>query len=822
MQPRLFGTFACTTFPHVTDSVIVLQQVRKQFGDYVAVDHADFTIERGEFFSLLGPSGCGKTTLLKMIAGFEQPSEGAVLLEGADVSAVPPYKRNVNTVFQQYALFPHMSILDNVAFGLRSKKVAAAEARSRSLEMLDVVKLGEFAQRRPNQLSGGQQQRVALARALVNMPAALLLDEPLAALDLKLREAMQIELKRIQREVGITFVFVTHDQGEALTMSDRIAVMSRGRVEQIGTPEEIYDQPASIFVAGFIGSANLLPGRVSAGSTPASPKVDLAIGATIDVPAVADVAPGGDVTVVMRPERLRPHQPGDAPAARSVVGTIKEVIYQGHEIRLIVMLDEQTEIVVTIDPDEATEETAPGGLITLAWVPDAPFVIEGRSAIVGATSTDFDEVEATMAGELDADDDVDSVVESPSGGVKPADSDSDSSGSGVDRRKFLIGGGVVAVGAVGAVLLSNIRTGGTASGGGGTPTGGGTAGAGMGDGASSLDIINWTEYIDLTEDGELGTVDRFARDTGIDVNYSETWNDNNEAYGREIVPYMEAGNPTPWDIIMPTYWMAARIKSKDWLAPLPFQLIPNYVNLEPQYLSASWDPGAKFNLPWQAGVTGFAYNIAETGRELRSFDELFDPEFKGRIGMFTEMRDTLGLVMLSMGFDPSNPTEDELDAALDKVQGALDDGQIRRFTGNDYLLDIQNGNFAACMAWSGDIAQASNPDVHFVFPEEGAMSWYDTMCIPLGAPNGVAAAQFMNYVYQPEVAARIAAYVQFISPVKGVRDELVKLGGEAAELAENPLLFPTEEETANMYVFGDLPEDVDLRITEEFLGITGG
>ncbi len=217
---------------------------------------------RGEFFSLLGPSGCGKTTLLKMIAGFERPTSGRVMLEGVDVSDVPPHKRNVNTVFQQYALFPHMSVFDNVAFGLRAKKVASAEVRRRAMEMLDVVRLAEFAGRRPAQLSGGQQQRVALARALVNLPSALLLDEPLAALDLKLREAMQIELKRIQREVGITFIFVTHDQGEALTMSDRMAVMSRGLVEQIGTPEEIYAAPASIFVAGFIGSANLLPGTL--------------------------------------------------------------------------------------------------------------------------------------------------------------------------------------------------------------------------------------------------------------------------------------------------------------------------------------------------------------------------------------------------------------------------------------------------------------------------------------------------------------------------------------------------------------------------------
>src|SRR4051794_3979456 len=208
---------------------------------------------------MLGPSGCGKTTTLRMIAGFEQPSEGAIRLEGDDVSRVPPYKRNVNTVFQQYALFPHLNVRANVAFGLQSKKVAKAEVARRVDEMLEVVRLADFGARKPAQLSGGQQQRVALARALVNYPSALLLDEPLGALDLKLRQTMQLELKRIQREVGITFVFVTHDQEEALTMSDRIAVMSEGRVEQIGSPEEIYHEPETVFVAGFIGMANLLP-----------------------------------------------------------------------------------------------------------------------------------------------------------------------------------------------------------------------------------------------------------------------------------------------------------------------------------------------------------------------------------------------------------------------------------------------------------------------------------------------------------------------------------------------------------------------------------
>jgi len=793
------------------EPTVVLQSVRKEFGSYVAVEHADFAIRAGEFFSLLGPSGCGKTTLLKMIAGFEQPSAGAVLLEGVDVSSVPPHKRNVNTVFQQYALFPHLSIVDNVAFGLRSKKVPATESRTRSMEMLDVVKLTEFANRRPNQLSGGQQQRVALARALVNLPAALLLDEPLAALDLKLREAMQIELKRIQRDVGITFVFVTHDQGEALTMSDRIAVMSRGRVEQIGTPSEIYDRPETIFVAGFIGSANLLPGKVSAPL-----KVQLAVGPTIDVPLLPSGATGSgeDVTVMLRPERLTPTV--DTVAGRSVTGRIDDVIYQGSETLLIVHLEDETEVLVTIDPDHATAATKVGNQVTLTWSPDAPFVMPGRTAIVGATGTDFNEVEATMAGDLDADDDVEGGEGHPNAAPPATPEKLRNEG----RRKLLIGSGVAIVAGLGAVGLSNVGSneGGSS---GTSSSSGGAAGGGLGQGDTDLNIINWTEYIDPTADGESGTIDLFSKEFNVKTNYSETWNDNNASYGTEFVAYLEGGNSTPWDIAMPTYWMAARIKSKDWLAPLPFNLIPNYVNLDEQYLNTEWDPGSKFNLPWQAGVTGIAYNIAETGRELTSVADLFAPDLKGRVGFFTEMRDTLGLVMLEMGNDPRKPTEDTINAALDRIEQAKNDGQIRRFSGNDYLQDIQNGNFAACIAWSGDIAQASNPDVKFVFPEEGAMNWFDTMVIPIGAPNGVAAAEFMNYVYDPVNAAKITSYVQYISPVKGVREELEKLGGDAAALAENPLLFPGDEEKARMYIFGDMPEALDESVTDRFTTMTG-
>ncbi len=275
------------------DVVISIDKVTKRFGAFVAVDDANFDIRRAEFFSMLGPSGCGKTTTLRMIAGFEQPSEGQIRLEGSDVSKVPPYKRNVNTVFQRTRSSRTCRCATTSPSACKAKKVPKAEIEKRVVELLEIVRLADFASRKPAQLSGGQQQRVALARALVNYPSALLLDEPLGALDLKLRQAMQLELKRIQREVGITFVFVTHDQEEALTMSDRIAVMNEGRVEQIGSPEEIYHEPETEFVAGFIGMANLLPARIE-GRDGALCVARVAGERVVRAPAVEGLDVGGD------------------------------------------------------------------------------------------------------------------------------------------------------------------------------------------------------------------------------------------------------------------------------------------------------------------------------------------------------------------------------------------------------------------------------------------------------------------------------------------------------------------------------------------------
>ncbi|MDX1892858.1 ABC transporter ATP-binding protein [Mycolicibacterium sp. 050158] len=345
----------------------------KRFDDYVAVADADFSIASGEFFSMLGPSGCGKTTTLRMIAGFETPTTGSIRLEGEDVSRVPPHKRNVNTVFQHYALFPHMSVWDNVAYGPRSLKHGKAEVKRRVDELLEVVRLTDFAKRKPSQLSGGQQQRVALARALVNYPSALLLDEPLGALDLKLRHVMQFELKRIQREVGITFVYVTHDQEEALTMSDRIAVMNAGNVEQIGSPTEIYDRPSSVFVASFIGQANLWHGRQQ-GLDGDFAQFSV-LGTTLSArPGDTKIETGGQATLMVRPERVRVSM--EAPTGGvGVPATVTDLTFQGPVVRLQLAAADDSPILAHVGPEQDLPLLRPGDRVHVSWAPEASLVL---------------------------------------------------------------------------------------------------------------------------------------------------------------------------------------------------------------------------------------------------------------------------------------------------------------------------------------------------------------------------------------------------------------------------------------------------------------
>jgi len=363
------------------DTVITLERVTKRFGSFVAVEEMNLGIGRGEFFSLLGPSGCGKTTTLRMVAGFETPSTGRIILEGQDVSDVPPYRRNVNMVFQQYALFPHMNVFDNVAFGPRSRRVPAREVKSRVEEMLEVVHLTGFGKRKPAQLSGGQQQRVALARALVNYPSALLLDEPLGALDLKLRRAMQLELKRIQRDVGITFIYVTHDQEEALTMSDRVAVMNLGRVEQLATPEEIYDRPASEFVAGFIGLANLLPAAVERAD---SREVTLTLPGGGSTAAGSDgrsFSAGESALLVLRPERLRISAAAPGEGTKGAIrARVVDTVFQGPVVRFDLLTAEEHGLVVIMLAQDRPEGVEAGSSVWVTWDPESAYVLPGTAA----------------------------------------------------------------------------------------------------------------------------------------------------------------------------------------------------------------------------------------------------------------------------------------------------------------------------------------------------------------------------------------------------------------------------------------------------------
>ncbi len=365
-----------------------LVDVTKKFGpDVVAVDRINLEVRDGEFFSLLGPSGCGKTTTLRMIGGFEEPTSGLIELQGQDVTWLPPYRRNVNTVFQNYALFPHLSIFENVAFGLRRRKVPDKELRHRVAEMLELVELPGYEKRRPGQISGGQAQRVALARALINRPAVLLLDEPLGALDLKLRKQMQVELKRIQQEVGITFIYVTHDQEEAMTMSDRIAVMNQGHYEQLGTPEELYERPTTRFVAGFLGVSNMLRGRRQ-GEDGGYAVVQVVGGARVRVPR--DRLNGrADVEVGVRPEKIR-MLPADAATEdrlNKLDGRIVHASYMGVSTQYIVRVADEADLTIYEQNVERTEEGSihrPGEMVSLAWPPEHTFVIREAGAADGA------------------------------------------------------------------------------------------------------------------------------------------------------------------------------------------------------------------------------------------------------------------------------------------------------------------------------------------------------------------------------------------------------------------------------------------------------
>ena len=369
------------------------------------------------------------------------------------------------------------------------------------------------------------------------------------------------------------------------------------------------------------------------------------------------------------------------------------------------------------------------------------------------------------------------------------------------RREFLVRSGLVGAGALSLPALLAACGGGD---GGGADT-------------KTLTFDNWPLYIDEE------TVALFKAASGIDMKYTEAYNDNNE-YFAKVQPSLSAGNKIDADILAPTFWMAARYIQLGWAQKINMGNIPNAKNLRDDLAKPSWDPNGEYSMPWQTGIAGIAYNAKTTGRELKTVADLFDPAFKGKIGMLTEMRDTLGLVLMGEGkkLDDVKTFEDAA-VGFDKIAKAKADGQIRAFTGNDYTDDLSSGNFAACVAWSGDVLQLSkdNPDVKFFVPEEGGTSWYDTMIWVKGSENGASVEKWIDYVYDPVNAARITASVQYISPVKGVREELEKMGGDNAALAEDELLFPSDETIARLQSWGALSEEEEAKFDERFAEITG-
>ena len=386
----------------------------------------------------------------------------------------------------------------------------------------------------------------------------------------------------------------------------------------------------------------------------------------------------------------------------------------------------------------------------------------------------------------------------------------------MSRRRFMVRGGLGLGGLLRAPSLLTAC---------GDDDGGGDEAA-AGNGSTAVTFSNWDAYIDEDDDGNVDgpgtTIADFEKSTGIQMTYRKDFNDNDEYFNKIYSPLLGKGKRIDADITGPSSWMAARIIGLGWTEPLPLDEIPNHKNLEDVYLNLDWDKGAKHFMPWQAGIAGVAYNPKLVGGDLTSMNDLYDPKLKGKVAMLTEWRDSVGLTMMGEGDDIEKPAMDAINKALDKIEKAKSDGQVLKFTGNEYLRSLENGDISACVAWSGDILQL-DPElgIKFVIPEEGGTNWFDTMVISKGTPNLIAAARWMNYVYDPENAAKITAWVQYISPVKGVKDALIAQGDEGKELAESPLLFPDEDTLAKTHVFGELSQDDDIAVQTRFNEITG-
>ena len=623
--------------------------VTKSFDDVVAVDDLTLEIPHGSFFALLGPSGCGKTTTLRMIGGFEEPTAGAIYLGDREVSGLPPYKRDVNTVFQSYALFPHLSIFENVAFGLRRRGVRGGELRTRVEEMLELVGLDGLGGRKPRQLSGGQQQRVALARALVNRPRVLLLDEPLGALDLKLRKQMQLELKRIQHEVGITFVHVTHDQDEAMTMADPIVVMNGGRIEQLGSPTELYEQPRTAFVAGFLGVSNLLPGVVVRDRPRAAPDG----GGEVLVPAARSRPPRASASVSASGRRSSVRS---AQAPTSLAGAIAERVYVGVSTQYVVDDPRRRQSAST------SRTTAPGAGAAAPGDAAHPQLEPGTPPSSSMTEEATDMTERITRTD----------VASPCRGRRRA-----AHGPRPARRLRRSESAATTAGSRGQTL------------------------------PKTLTFSNWPLYIDVNEKTKTHPTLVAVREasTASTSSTSRTSTTTTSFFGKIEGP-LSQGQSIGRDLIVMTDSSGlpgALDRSSAGSRSSTSRRSRTSRTCSPLSSTRAWDPNREYSLPWQSGMTGIGYDPKLGRRHVTSVDKLLtDPKLKGKVTMLTEMADSIGVAMLANGDDPGEGHRRRRSTARSQtIQKAVSSGQIRQFTGNDYAPLLAKGDIWACLRLVG-------------------------------------------------------------------------------------------------------------------------
>ena len=676
-----------------------------------ALAGVDLAVRAGEFFTLLGPSGSGKTTLLRLIAGFERPDGGRIELAGRDVTRVPPYARDVNTVFQDYALFPHMTVAQNIEYGLRVRHVPKAQRRERVDRALDMVRLPGLGSRKPAQLSGGQRQRVALARAIVNEPQVLLLDEPLGALDLKLRQEMQLELLRVQREVGITFVYVTHDQEEALTMSDRIAVLNQGNIEQIGVPVEVYEKPRTAFVAGFIGVSNLIERE------------------------------GHRITV--RPEKITLLEDGqqDPPGSHAESGRVQDVIYAGVLTRYVVDLDGGGELVVSrqnADAQDARGGAAPisrGDRVRLAWRTEQAFTIPTEPGQDPGSGEGLSMMTTWTR-------------------ISPR------------PMKIALGLAVASLIAAGCGSSGSSSSSGSASSSQGTGTGTGTAGLTVptanlpvlqkiGPGEGQLNLIAWEGYLDPK------WVKPFQQQTGCQVNAKYAGSSD------EMVALMKNGGGGQYDMVSSSGDADLRILYAGDAHPVNINLIPSWKDFFPAFQSPPFNTinGVHYGVSLQWGPNVLMYNTKDFTTAPPSWSVIYDPKYKGQVTVpdnpiqIADAALYLKTHNASLGItDPYELTQPQFQAAVSLLAGQRP--LIEKYWGlaSQEIFDFKNGNAVVGAGWPYQVStlKADKFPIGSEIPSEGATGWADTWMLAAKAPHPNCAYMWMQYISTPKVQAEQA------------------------------------------------------------------